>query len=307
MTRRLRIGTRGSRLARAQAEWVRQRLAAALPGLTATLVIIRTSGDRIIDRPLSAVGGKGLFVKEIEEALLAGEIDCAVHSLKDLPAELAPGLTIAAVPEREDPRDVVLARREGGLSSVPTGGQVGTSSLRRAALLRARRSDLRVIGLRGNVDTRLRKLDEGLVDALVLAGAGLRRLGIVRPHAELLAAEEFIPAIGQGALAIESSQGEVADRLRALDHRPSHVAIEAERAFLLAVGGSCVTPLAAHATVAGEALTLRALIAEPDGTRVIRGQRDGRASDGVRLGTELAEALLAQGGAEILRALGAAS
>lgn len=306
MTRHLRIGTRGSALARAQAQWVQHRLTAALPGLTAELVIIRTTGDRITDRPLSAVGGKGLFVKEIEEALLAGEVDCAVHSLKDLPAELAAGLMIAAVPEREDPRDVALTRQEGGLSTLPRGAQVGTSSLRRAALVRAFRPDLQVIGLRGNVDTRLRKLDDGAVDAIVLAGAGLRRLGIVRPHAELLAAEEFVPAIGQGALAIESPRGEIAELLRAIDHRPSHEAIDAERAFLVAVGGSCVTPLAAHATVAGETLTLRALIAEPDGTRVIRGRREGRTSEGARLGTELAQALLAEGGAEILRALEAA-
>jgi len=306
VTRHLRIGTRGSALARAQAQWVQHRLTAALPGLTAELVIIRTTGDRITDRPLSAVGGKGLFVKEIEEALLAGEVDCAVHSLKDLPAELAAGLMIAAVPEREDPRDVALTRQEGGLSTLPRGAQVGTSSLRRAALVRAFRPDLQVIGLRGNVDTRLRKLDDGAVDAIVLAGAGLRRLGIVRPHAELLAAEEFVPAIGQGALAIESPRGEIAELLRAIDHRPSHEAIDAERAFLVAVGGSCVTPLAAHATVAGETLTLRALIAEPDGTRVIRGRREGRTSEGARLGTELAQALLAEGGAEILRALEAA-
>lgn len=306
MTRHLRIGTRGSALARAQAQWVQHRLTAALPGLTAELVIIRTTGDRITDRPLSAVGGKGLFVKEIEEALLAGEVDCAVHSLKDLPAELAAGLMIAAVPEREDPRDVALTRQEGGLSTLPRGAQVGTSSLRRAALVRAFRPDLQVIGLRGNVDTRLRKLDDGAVDAIVLAGAGLRRLGIVRPHAELLAAEEFVPAIGQGALAIESPRGEIAELLRAIDHRPSHEAIDAERAFLVAVGGSCVTPLAAHATVAGETLTLRALIAEPDGTRVIRGRREGRTSEGAQLGTELAQALLAEGGAEILRALEAA-
>jgi len=306
VTRHLRIGTRGSALARAQAQWVQHRLTAALPGLTAELVIIRTTGDRITDRPLSAVGGKGLFVKEIEEALLAGEVDCAVHSLKDLPAELAAGLMIAAVPEREDPRDVALTRQEGGLSTLPRGAQVGTSSLRRAALVRAFRPDLQVIGLRGNVDTRLRKLDDGAVDAIVLAGAGLRRLGIVRPHAELLAAEEFVPAIGQGALAIESPRGEIAELLRAIDHRPSHEAIDAERAFLVAVGGSCVTPLAAHATVAGETLTLRALIAEPDGTRVIRGRREGRTSEGAQLGTELAQALLAEGGAEILRALEAA-
>ncbi|OFV89876.1 MAG: hydroxymethylbilane synthase [Acidobacteria bacterium RBG_16_68_9] len=299
----MRIGTRGSRLARVQAGWVQARLSAAVPGLTSELVIIRTTGDRIIDRPLSAVGGKGLFVKEIEEALLAGEVDCAVHSLKDLPAELAPGLVLAAVPEREDPRDVLLTRQGAGLADLPRGAQVGTSSLRRAALVRAVRPDLRVMGLRGNVDTRLRKLSEGVIDALLLAWAGLRRLGIVHPHVEPLPADEFVPAIGQGALALESRCDATAELLGAIEDRPSRHAIEAERAFLLAVGGSCVTPLAAHATVAGQALTLRALIAQPDGARVLRGEREGRADDGVRLGTELAHALLEQGGAEILRAL----
>jgi hydroxymethylbilane synthase len=300
----LRIGTRGSRLALAQAEWVRQRLAAAHPRLRTELVVIKTSGDRVRDVPLRQVGGKGLFVKELESALGAGAIECAVHSLKDLPGELAAGLIVAAVPEREDPADVVITRQPGGLAALPRGARIGTSSPRRAALLRALRPDLAVVDLRGNVDTRLAKLERGEVDALVLAAAGLRRLGIAPAHVEPCDPREFVPAIGQGALALESRPGAVADQLSAIEHRPSRQAVDAERAFLSAVGGSCVTPLAAHATIAGGRLTLRALIAHPDGSRVVRGDVAGDVADGVRLGSALAERLLRDGGAELLRELG---
>lgn len=299
--RRWRIGTRGSRLALAQAGWVRDRCIACGLG-QAELVVIRTSGDRIVDRPLYAIGGKGLFVKEIEEALLAKEIDCAVHSLKDVPAELAPGLVIAAVPEREDPRDVVVTRSAGGVEAIPQGGRVGTSSLRRASLMRALRDDLQVETLRGNVDTRLRKLEAGEIDAILLASAGLRRLGIQPPHLTLLAADEFIPAIGQGALALES-RAEDAGLLAPLQHEPTRQAIEAERAFLLAVGGSCVTPLAAHAVVTDQSIAIRGLIAQPDGRRIIRGERAGAATSGPMLGRALAEHILREGGREILDAL----
>jgi hydroxymethylbilane synthase len=300
----LRIGTRGSRLALAQAEWVRQRLEAAHPGLRAELRVIKTSGERIRDVPLHQVGGKGLFVKELENALGDGSIDCAVHSLKDLPGELAPGLIIAAVPEREDPHDVVITRQAGGLAALPHGARAGTSSPRRAALLRALRPHLAVVDLRGNVDTRLAKLERGEVDALVLAAAGLRRLGVAPPHAEPCDLREFVPAIGQGALALESRPGAVAERLAAIEHRPSRQAIDAERAFLTTVGGTCVTPLAAHATVAERRLTLRALIAHPDGTHSVRGEDEGDAADGSRLGRALAERLLRDGGAALLRELG---
>lgn len=300
----LRIGTRGSRLALAQAEWVRQRLEAAHPGLRGELVVITTAGDRIRDVPLAALGGKGLFVTELESALGDGRIDCAVHSLKDLPGELAPGLIVAAVPEREDPRDVVVTRQPGGLAGLPSGARAGTSSPRRAALLRALRPGLAVVNLRGNVDTRLAKLERGDVDALVLAAAGLHRLGVAPPHAEPCDAREFVPAIGQGALALESRPGPVAERLAAVEHRPSRQAIDAERAFLTTVGGTCVTPLAAHATIADGRLTLRALIAHPDGTRIVRGEDAGDAADGARLGRELAVRLLRDGGAGLLRELG---
>jgi hydroxymethylbilane synthase len=259
-----------------------------------------------VDQPLHAIGGKGLFVKEIEEALLAGTIDCAVHSLKDVPAELAPGLVIAAVPEREDARDVLVAAGEGGFAALPASARLGTSSLRRAALARAIRPDLVVTPLRGNVDTRLRRVDAGAIDALVLASAGLRRLDVRPRYATFLPPDVFVPAIGQGALAVESRAAD-APVLAALEHTETRQAVNAERAFLRAVGGSCVTPLAAHATVADGALLLRALIAQPDGRRVIRGERRGTAADGSALGAELGEQLLRDGGNEILAALAAQS
>ena len=300
----LRIGTRGSKLALAQAEWLRRRLEAATPGLRAELVVIRTSGDRIVDRPLHEVGGKGLFVKELESALLDGSIDAAVHSLKDVPGELAAGLVIAAVPEREDPRDVTITRGAGGLAALPPGARVGTSSPRRAALLRALYPALAVVDLRGNVDTRLGKLERGEVDGLVLAAAGLNRLGVAPPNAEPCDPRQFLPAIGQGALALESRPGPVVEQLRAVEHAPTRRAIDAERGFLIAIGGTCTTPLAGHAEIAGDQLTRRAAIAEPSGSRIIRGERRGAAADGARIGAELARELLAQGGAEVLRPLG---
>ena len=304
MTAVLRIGTRGSRLALAQAEWARRRLEAADAGLRAELVVIKTSGDRLRDVPLHQVGGKGLFVKELESALREGAIDCAVHSLKDLPGELAPGLTIAAVPEREDPHDVAITRAAGGLAALPHGARVGTSSPRRAALVRMMWPDLAVVALRGNVDTRLAKLERGEVDGIILAAAGLHRLGVTPAHVQPCDADEFVPAIGQGALALESRAEPLAERLAVIEHRPTRDAIDAERAFLRAVGGTCVSPLAAHATVADGRLRLRALIAHPDGTRVVRGDATGTSADAARVGRELAERLLRDGGAALLRSLG---
>ena len=303
MSAGVRIGTRGSRLALAQAEWVRQRLEAAHPGLRTELVVVTTSGDRIRDRPLAQVGGKGLFVKELESALDSGAIDCAVHSLKDVPGTLAAGLIVAAVPERAAAHDIALTRSAGGLAALPRGARVGTSSPRRAALLRALYPPLAVVDLRGNVDTRLAKLERGDVDALVLAAAGLQRLGLCPPHAEPCDVQTFVPAIGQGALALESRAGAVAAQLAAIEHRATRQAIDAERAFLVAVGGSCVSPLAAYATVAEDRLRMHAVIARPDGTRVIRGAAEGAVADGAQIGRELAERLLRDGGADVLRAL----
>ncbi|MEO8602199.1 MAG: hydroxymethylbilane synthase [bacterium] len=299
----LRIGTRGSKLALTQAGWVQRRLQAAHPDLAVELVVIRTSGDRLADVPLREVGGKGLFVKELEQALLDGSIEAAVHSLKDLPGELAGGLIIAAVPEREVAHDVVVTRAAGGLSALAAGSRVGTSSPRRAALVRAAFPLLTVVDLRGNVDTRLSKLERGDVDAIILAAAGLARLGVVPPHVTACDADVFVPAVGQGALALEARPGPMAERLRAIEDVRARRAIDAERAFLVAIGGNCVSPIAAHATVAAGVLTLRAVIAQPDGTRLLRGERRGAPADGAALGAELAQALLAAGGADVLRAI----
>jgi len=299
----LRIGTRGSPLALAQSRWVQAALQVNHPALQVEVVTIKTAGDRFVDQPLSRLGGKGLFVKEIEDALVAGHVDCAVHSMKDVPIDLASGLVIAATPAREDPRDVLLGRAATTLHDLPSAARLGTSSLRRMALVRAARPDVEVIPLRGNVDTRLRKLDAGQVDAIVVAAAGLRRLGIERADAAPLDPDTFIPAIGQGVLAIESRDDAVRTLCTPLDRTDTRVAVEAERAFLWRVGGSCRTPLAAHAVVAGGSVTLRALIASPDGTRVLRGERIGAVADAARLGEELAAELLARGGAAILAAL----
>jgi hydroxymethylbilane synthase len=302
--RSIRIGTRGSQLALAQSRWVQACVQRHHPHLEVELVTITTSGDRFVERPLSAIGGKGLFVKEIEEALRADAIDCAVHSMKDVPGELAPGLTIAAVPAREDPRDVLISHGGVHLDALPRSARVGTSSLRRTALVRAARSELEVGDLRGNVDTRLRRLARGDFDAIVLAYAGLRRLDLHPSGMVFLDFRHFIPAIGQGALAIESRADETTELLAPLDDAVTRLAVTAERAFLTRAGGSCRTPLAAHATVYDSTLEMRALIASPDGRQVVRGERRSPATAATALGTHLAEDLLARGGAEILQALG---
>jgi hydroxymethylbilane synthase len=301
--RTIRIGTRGSQLALTQSRWVQSCIQRQLPGWEVELVTITTSGDRFVEQPLSAIGGKGLFVKEIEEALQARTIDCAVHSMKDVPGELAPGLVMAAIPPREDVRDVLITRDGARFEELPPGARVGTSSLRRMALIRAARGDLEVMNLRGNVDTRLRKLDSGQFGAVILAAAGLNRLGIKRSGLAFFDPLHFVPAIGQGALAIESRADETADLLAPLDDALTRIAVTAERAFLTRAGGSCRTPLAAYATISKETIELRALIASPDGQQVVRGERRGAAADGEAIGVELAEELLGKGGAEILRTL----
>ncbi len=303
MTRTLRIGTRGSALALVQARWAQAALQRLDPTCRIDLVIIKTSGDRFVDQPLSALGGKGLFVKEIEEALHTGAIDLAVHSMKDVPTALASGLVIAAVPTRADPCDVLITRTGERLATLPRGARIGTSSLRRMALLRVARADLDIRPLRGNVDTRLRKLEAGDIDAIVLAAAGLARLGLAPPHLERLPLEDFPPAIGQGALAIETRNDAVRTFVSALDDAASHVAVTAERAFLDRVSGSCHTPLAAYATVDGDTLHLAALIASPDGTRVVRGAQTGTRAAAADIGRAMGSELLAAGGFEILRAL----
>lgn len=302
---KLRIATRGSQLALWQAHHVKARLEANEPGLEVELVVLKTRGDKILDRALSEVGGKGLFVKEIEEALLDGRADVAVHSMKDLPAEIPERLLVAAVPEREDPRDALvvgpkLAARD--VAALPSGAKVGTSSLRRVCQLKARRPDLALLPVRGNVDTRLRKLDEGELDALVLACAGLVRLGHGHRITCALPIEDSLPAIGQGALALECREEDLETRARlaALDHPPTARAVAAERAFLARLGGDCKTPLAAHARLHGERLVLDGLVGAPDGSAIVRGRREGALADGPALGRALADDLKARGADQIL-------
>lgn len=296
----LTIGSRGSQLALWQARWVQARLEAL--GQESRIEIIHTTGDKITGVALSKVGTKGLFTKEIEEALLQGSIDLAVHSLKDMPTDLPAGLTLAAIPEREDPRDALVGRR---LSELPSRSRVGTSSLRRAAQLRALLPDLEIENIRGNLDTRLRKLDEGLYEAIVLASAGLRRLGWADRIAELLEPELMCPAVGQGALAIETrDENDSAFQIgRRLDHADSRVAVTAERAVLASLGGGCQVPIGAHATVDSEHVHVRAIIVSPDGTEIVRKNATGPRADAATLGRRLGEELLSEGGKQILEAV----
>lgn len=306
---RLTIGTRGSALARWQAEWVKTRLLAAHPGIEVSLAIIKTTGDKILDVPLAKVGGKGLFVKEIEEALLAGTIDVAVHSMKDVPTRLPDALHLAAIPAREIPYDAVVSRAGVPLANLPAGATIGTSSLRRQAQLLAYRPDFKIASLRGNLDTRLRKVEEGAMDAVVLAAAGLRRLGWEARITEILSPAICLPAIGQGALGIECRREDarVNGLVTVLDDADSRLCVEAERAFLARLEGGCQVPIAAHGTLAGGRLRLAGLIAGVRGEQVLRDELAGSPGDGPVLGRELAERLLGRGGDAILRAVYAES
>jgi hydroxymethylbilane synthase len=298
----LRIGTRGSPLALVQARAVRARLAAA-HGIDAeriALEIIRTTGDTIRDRPLAELGGKGLFTKEIEEALAAGAIDLAVHSAKDMPTVLPAGLAIAAVLEREDARDVFISRKAATLRELALGAVVGTASLRRQALVLRLRADLAVVPLRGNVETRLRKLDAGEIDATLLALAGLKRLGLAEAATAVLSIEEFLPAVGQGVIAIEGRADDVKTRtlLEAVDHAETATALAAERAYLAVLDGSCRTPIAGHATIAHGRVAFRGLIAKPDGSAAFETARAGAAADAAALGADAGRELKARAGAD---------
>ena len=293
------IASRGSQLALWQARWVSAQLTAA--GHECRIEIIKTTGDKITDVPLAQVGSKGLFTKEIEEALLDGRADLAVHSLKDLPTELPEGLVLAAVPEREDPRDAVVGKP---LAELPSGAKVGTSSLRRAAQLRKLRPDLVVESVRGNLDTRLRKLDEGRYDAILLAAAGLKRLGWGARIAEILEPEQMCSAVGQGALAIETlASGAGRDACAVLDHAATHAAVIAERGVLGALGGGCQVPIGAHATVTGGRLRLQAIVAAPDGSELVRAEAEGAAEDAEAVGRGLGAELLERGARRILAAV----
>ncbi|HEU5059757.1 MAG TPA: hydroxymethylbilane synthase [Kofleriaceae bacterium] len=301
----LTIATRGSELALWQANHVKARLEGL--GATVELSVIKTTGDKILDRPLAEVGGKGLFVKEIEQALLDGAADLAVHSMKDVPAELAPGLTMAAVSEREDVRDALVTRDGRRFADLPAGARVGTSSLRRICQLRALRGDLVFVPLRGNVPTRIVRVMSGQVDAAVLAAAGLNRLGRAGQIAELFDPARIIPAGGQGALGIEtrSDDSAIAELVRrALHHEEAAACVAAERALLARLQGGCQTPLAAHARLTGPGtLELCALIGRPDGTEILRAERVGSAADPAALGSAVGTELLSRGADRILRDL----
>ena len=300
------IGTRGSKLALWQADYVEQRLREEYPGLAVTQKRVTTKGDRILDVPLAKIGGKGLFTKELEEEMLSGEIDLAVHSLKDMPAKVPNGLVIAAVTKRLDPGDALVSNRFSSFSELPPGARVGTSSLRRRAQLLCARPDLAMLDLRGNVNTRLRKLDEGEYDAIVLAVAGLKRLGFADRIREVLPRDMVLPAVGQGALAIETraEDAEMRDMLAFLRDDDTICCTEAERSFLARVEGGCQVPVGVYATAAGGGLTVEAVIASLDGQRCYRGHVDGSRKDAAKLGESLAEKLLDEGGAEILKELG---
>jgi hydroxymethylbilane synthase len=294
----LTIGSRGSQLAL----WQANHIAALLKqqGVDTRLEIIKTTGDKIQDVPLAQVGGKGLFTKEIEEALLAGTIDLAVHSLKDMPADIPPGLTLAAIPEREDPRDALIGST---LANLKYGARVGTSSLRRSTQLNALNRNLQIETLRGNVDTRLKKLEAGQYDAIVLAAAGLRRLGWADRITELIPIEVMCPAVGQGALAIETREdsGPAHAVAATLNHAPTRAAVTAERALLAVLGGGCQVPFGAYATLDGGVIHLQAVIAPPDGSRVIKVSLTG--TDPAETGKLLGEKLLKAGGSDILNAV----
>src|SRR6185369_15708048 len=306
MNNSLVIGSRGSKLALTQAGIVKAQLELLDPSITVRIEIVKTSGD-VKSEPLSVIGGKGVFTKELEEALLAGHIDLAVHSLKDLPTIVPEGLTIAAICKREDPRDALVLHRKlegshASLRSLPQGAAVGTSSPRRLAQLQHLRGDLIIRELRGNVDTRLRKLDEGQYDALVLACAGLRRLGVENRISAALLATEMLPAVGQGALGIETRADDetTITVVRRLDHKFTRLACIAERAFLRSLGGGCQLPIAGHAVVREKGLRLDGLVAERQGHRVVRDRISGSLDEAEQLGTELGQRLLDLGARELL-------
>jgi len=295
------IGTRGSQLALWQAHWIEGRLREF--GTDTHVEIIKTTGDKITDVALAKVGSttglKGVFTKEIEEALLDGRIDVAVHSLKDLPTEIDERLAIGAIPERADPRDALAGRP---LDELAAGARVGTGSLRRVAQLRNRRPELEILGIRGNVDTRLRKMDEGQYDAVVLASAGLHRLGLEGRIAEILEPEVMCPAVGQGALGVQirADDGSARELISRLDHGPTAAAVTAERAVLAALGGGCQVPLGAHAWIDGGVLKLIAVVVSPDGERMVRTSLEGSVGQAAEIGAAVASRLKQQGAAELL-------
>ena len=298
----IKIGTRGSKLALAQSEWVKGKIKAGNPDIRVELVKIKTTGDKILDAPLSKIGGKALFVKEIEEALLHHEVDLAVHSMKDVPAEMPADLMICALPEREDPRDAFVSIHHQTLEGLPLGARVGTSSLRRGAQLLAMRPDLDLVSLRGNVDTRLRKLEAGALQAIILATAGLRRLGLGSRITQVIPSEQMLPAIGQGALGLEvrCDDRKTINLLGFLNHMETEVTVRAERAFMKELEGGCQVPMAAFCRLKGKTLYLEGMLAELDGSRVIKDTITGQMTRPEQTGVTLARKLLDLGADKIL-------
>lgn len=301
----LRLGTRGSALALAQARFVQAQLAAAhgLEPAAIEIRVIRTTGDRIQDRSLAESGGKGLFTKELEDALLANEIDFAVHSAKDMPTFLPASLALVASPVREDPRDVLVSRKAASFSELPHGARLGTASLRRQAMALRLRPDLRVEMLRGNVETRLRRIEEGSFDATLLALAGLRRLGLEHEATAILDTDDFLPAVGQGVIVIEAREQDDRTRgyLAAIDDAAASTALAAERAFLSVLDGSCRTPIGGHATISGSQVRFRGMILKPDGSVCHETAREGAVADALALGADAGEELKTRGGADFFK------
>lgn len=298
----LRIGTRGSALAVTQSEWIKAKIKSRYPDLSVELIKIKTKGDKIIDSPLSRIGGKGLFVKEIEDALLKKEVDLAVHSIKDVPAELPEGLCLPVFPEREDPRDAFISRSFTSPSDLPDGATVGTGSLRRSSQLLNIRHDLKIVPLRGNVDTRLKRLESGEMHAVILAAAGLNRLSLSDRITMLLPADTFLPAIGQGALGIETRRDDhrLSEIISFLNHRPTELSVRAERAFLKRLEGGCQVPIAGFGIYEPGIITLKGMVAELDGRRIIKDEIKGQEDQPEELGFSLAERLLKSGADRIL-------
>jgi len=301
----IKIGTRGSKLALWQANWVKSVLEEKFPPYTVELIIIKTRGDKILDVPLAKVGGKGLFVKEIEHALLTRHIDIAVHSMKDMPAEIPDGLCIGAVPERENPSDVFISRSGLGFDEIDSGSIIGTSSLRRGAQLRHARPDMVIQPLRGNLDTRLKKLHTENLGAIVLAAAGVKRLDLEHKITEYLSPDIILPAIGQGALCIETRSDDpiVGPLVELLDHAPTRTVVKGERAFLNRLEGGCQVPIAGHGKISQNQFILTGLVAEVDGSRLIKAENSGPMDSSEAIGIDLAEELLAKGADKILKKL----
>jgi len=299
-TAKIIIGSRGSKLALWQAEWVKGRLTEA--GYWVEIKTIKTTGDKIVDVSLPDSGVKGLFIKEIEEALIAGTVDIAVHSLKDLPNDQPEGLCVAAVPERADARDVLASKNKWSFAELPADARVGTSSLRRKSQAGNMRGDLNILPVRGNLDTRLKKLERGDFDALIVAAAGLLRLGFEDHITQYFSSTEICPAVGQGALAIEirKEDARIASVVAPLNHEATHAAIRAERAMLRGLGGGCQLPIAAHAIAEGDCLHLRGVVASPDGTKIIHATAPGFTNDPETLGATVANSLISQGALGIL-------